>query len=233
MDDGRIGRVLRQLRLRKHLRQADVATAAGVSQSTVSLIERGHVDTLAIRTVRLVFQAVDARFVPTVSWRGGQVDRIVDERHARLVGAFARELADRGWEVHIEVSFSEYGERGGIDIVALRRAEGIALIVEIKSELVRVDETVRRLDVKERLAARIVLDRFGWRPRVVARLLVIEETSTNRRRVATHDPVLGLAFPTRGARLRSWLRRPVGRISGLRFFASSNHGGRRPPKSAD
>ena len=60
MDDGRAGRVLQRLRLRRVMRQVDLAAAAGVSQSTISLIERGHLDTLALRTIRLVFAAVDA-----------------------------------------------------------------------------------------------------------------------------------------------------------------------------
>jgi transcriptional regulator with XRE-family HTH domain len=245
MDDGRIGRVLRALRRRRGLRQVDVAVAAGVSQSTVSLIERGHLDTLAIRTVRMVFAAVDARYVASVTWRGGEVERVVDERHARLVGALARHLVDLGWEVHVEVTFAEFGERGSIDILALRPGEGIALIVEIKSELVRVDETIRRLDVKERLAPVVVSKRLGWRPTVVSRLLVIEEGATARRRVAVHDGALRVAFPERGRLVLAWLQRPAGRISGLRFFSSANGSGtgrargvdpgpirvRRPPRS--
>ena len=117
MDDVRVGRLLRALRGRKHLRQQDVAATAGVSQSAISLVERGHLSTLSIRTVRAVFAAVDARFEGLVSWRGGAVDRLLDERHARLVGQVAQELQRLGWEVHIEVTFAHFGERGTIDIV--------------------------------------------------------------------------------------------------------------------
>ena len=212
-----------------NVRQRDVAEASGVSQSAISLIERGHLDTLSIRVLRRVFAAVDTRFDGVVTWRGGLVDRLLDEAHARLVGAFAAELAVRGWEVHVEVTYSEFGERGSIDILALRRADGLALIVEIKSRLVTVDDTIRRLDVKTRLASTVVFDRFGWRPAVVSRLLVIEEAATARRRVAAHDGALRVAFPDRGRRVRAWLRRPVGRLSGLRFFSSTNRGGPRPP----
>lgn len=222
VDDVRIGRVLRQLRLRKGWRQRDVAAASGVSQSTVSLIERGHLATLSIRVLRGVFAAVDARVEGTVTWRGGLVDRLLDERHARLVNAVAGDLARLGWEVHVEVTFSEFGERGAIDILALRRAEGVALIVEIKSELTAVDDTIRRLDIKARLAAKVIFGRFGWRPTTIGRLLVIEEGATARRRVAAHEAVLRAAFPDRGATLRAWLQRPVGQLSGLRFFSSSS-----------
>ena len=227
MDDVRTGRVLRQLRRRKRWSQRDLAAAAGLSQSTISLIERGHLATLSIRAVRRVFAAVDARFEGAVTWRGGLVDRLLDERHARLVGAFAAELDRVGWEVHLEVTFSEYGERGSIDILAVRRSEGIALIVEIKSELVAIDDTIRRVDIKDRLAPKIVVERFGWRPAAVGRLLVIEEGATARRRVALHAGSLLVGFPDRGATLRAWLHRPSGRVSGLLFFSSSKGSGRR------
>jgi transcriptional regulator with XRE-family HTH domain len=220
MDDVRVGRLLRALRMRKRLRQGDVATTAGVSQSAISLVERGHLSTLSIRTVRAVFAAVDARFEGLVTWRGGAIDRLLDERHARLVGQVAQELQRVGWEVHVEVTFAHFGERGSIDIMGLRRAASIALIVEIKTELTTIDDTIRRLDVKDRLAAQIVRDRFGWRPTTVARLLVVLDGTTARRRVASHDRALQVAFPDRGGRVRAWVRRPVGRISGLRFVGA-------------
>lgn len=221
MDDVRVGRLLRALRIRKHLRQEDLGDIAGVSQSTISLIERGHLSTLSIRVVRATFAAVDARFDGTVSWRAGALGRLLDERHARLVGQFAASLVRAGWEVHVEVTFAHYGERGSIDIVGLRRSEGMALIVEVKTELTAIDDTIRRLDVKDRLGPEIVLERFGWRPTTVGRVLVVLEGSTARRRVALHDGTMRLAFPDRGPRLRAWLVRPVGRISGLRFVSLS------------
>jgi transcriptional regulator with XRE-family HTH domain len=228
MDDVRIGRILRQLRGRKGWRQRDVADASGLSQSTISLIERGHLDRLSIRALRAVFAAVDARLEGVVTWRGGLVDRLLDERHARLVSAFAAELTRLGWDVHVEVTFAEFAERGSMDILALRRSDGIALVIEIKSVLMAIDDTIRRLDVKTRLAAKIVVDRFGWRPSIVARLLVIEDSATARRRVAANEGVFRAAFPDRGRVVRQWLRRPLGPLRGLRFFSSSNEGGSRP-----
>ncbi|MDO8483465.1 MAG: helix-turn-helix domain-containing protein [Candidatus Limnocylindrales bacterium] len=221
MDDVRVGRLLRALRIRRHLRQEDIGEIAEVSQSAISLIERGHLSTLSIRVLRAVFAAVDARFDGTVAWRGGALDRLLDERHARLVGQFAASLTRAGWEVQVEVTFAHYGERGSIDIVGLRPSDGVTLIVEIKTELTAIDDTIRRLDIKDRLGAQIVFERFGWRPTTVARVLVVLEGSTARRRVAAHDGTLRVAFPDRGPRLRAWLMRPVGRISGLRFVSLS------------
>lgn len=227
MDDVRIGRLLRALRRRRRWRQSDLAAVSQVSQQAISLIERGHFETLSIRVVRRVFAAADARYEGSISWRGGQLDRLLDERHAQLVGHCAEALAKDGWEVHVEVTFSEFGERGSIDVVALRRDQGIALVIEIKTELTAIDDTIRRLDIKDRLAATLILDRFGWRPTTVSRLLVMLDTSTNRRRVAKHESVLLRAFPIRGDSVRRWLRGPVGRVSGLQFLSHTNRSGTR------
>ena len=226
----RIGRLLRALRRRRGLRQLDVAHAAGVSQSTVSLIERGHLATLSIKTVRRVVAVVEAHFEGLVSWRGGAIDRLLDERHATLAGQVARDLEALGWDVQLEVTFNVYGERGSIDVLALMPGRELALVIEIKTELTFVDEMIRRLDVKERLAARIVLDRFGWRPRTVGRLLVMLDTATNRRRVAAHEWSLMPAFHDRGVAVRRCLREPDGRLAGLRFHSDTNGRGTRQPR---
>ncbi|MEK6721136.1 MAG: helix-turn-helix domain-containing protein [Chloroflexota bacterium] len=235
MDELRTGRLLRALRRRRRLRQVDVGSAAGVSQSPVSLIERGHLSSVSLRVLRRVFAAVDARVDAAVSWRGGSVDSLLDERHARVVGACAQSLARLGWETQVEVTFNEYGERGSIDILGLRPTDGLALVVEIKTELTAIDDTIRRLDVKQRLVGGVVFDRYGWRPRTTSRLLVVLDTSTNRRRVSAHHGSLGTAFSDRGAAVRSWLRQPVGRLSGLSFSSGTNPRGtrRRDPRRAE
>jgi len=222
------------------MRQVDVAAAAGVSQSLISLIERGHVASVAIGTVRGVFAVLEARFDGIVTWRGGAIDRLLDERHARLAGSVAAELARLAWSVELEVTFNQYGDRGSIDVLALRPDLGTALVVEVKTEVAAVDETIRRLDVKERLAARIVSERWGWRPRTVSRLIVILDTATNRRRVAAHEGSFGPAFPDRGSHVRRWLRLPAARLAGLRFASPTNGRGtrqapRRPrgPRASD
>lgn len=217
MDDVRVGRLLRALRRRRGLRQLDVALAAGVSQQAVSLVERGHLATLSLRRVRLMFGALDARFEGVVTWRDGEADRLLDERHARLVGAVADRLRKGGWEVHVEVTFSIYGDRGSLDILAVRPKERLALVVEAKSEIASIEETLRRLDVKDRLAGVVVQERLGWKPVTVSRLLVVADGQTARRRVAVHSATLMAAYPARGIVVRRWLANPAGRMSGLLF----------------
>lgn len=108
-------------------------------------------------------------------------------------------------------------------MLGLRRADAAALVVEDKATFNSADETLRSMDAKTRLAAEIVFEREGWVPRHVSRLLILEATMTNRRRVAAHEALLGRAFPLRGDAARAWLRRPVGAVSAL-LFVSSSHG---------
>ena len=218
MDDARIGRALRVLRQRRGLRQSEIAAAAGVAQSTISEIESGRLGSVPVGTVRRVFAAVDAGFEGTVLWRGAGLDRLLDARHAVLVGASVERLGRLGWEAHVETSYSIYGERGSIDVLGgLARVRAV-LVEEVKSELANLEETIRKLDEKVRLVRKeIALDRFGWQPAIVGRLLVLPDSTAARQRVAALDAVLRIAFPDRGASVRQWLREPAGALSGVLF----------------
>ena len=116
-------------------------------------------------------------------WRGGQADQLIDERHAGLGMLGTVLLQGHGWEVIPEVTFQRYGERGSIDLFATRSDQLAVCIVELKSGVYSYEETQRRLDVKARLASDIAWERLGWRPRTIGIVLVVEDTSVNRRRL--------------------------------------------------
>lgn len=218
MDDARIGRSLRVLRQRRGLRQSEVAAAARVSQSTISDVERGQLSSLPIATLRQIFAAVDAGFEGTVHWRGAGLDRLLDARHAALVAASVQRLRELGWDARVETSYSIYGERGSIDVMGGLARIGAVIVEEVKSEIASLEATIRKLDEKVRLVRKeIATDAFGWEPTLVGRLLVLPDSSMARRRVAMLDPVLGVAFPDRGADVRRWLREPSGPLSGILF----------------
>lgn len=117
------------------------------------------------------------------------------------------------------MTFAVYSERGSIDLLAWNGASGTLLVVEVKTVLASIEETLRRHDVKARLAGRLAAERFGWRAADVSRLLVLPDTSTARRRVARHAPVFELAYPERGQSLRRWLAHPAGAIGGIAFVS--------------
>ena len=223
MDDAAFGRTVRVLRQRRRLRQLDLAGACDLAQTTVSRVERGHVETLSLRALRQVAAAVDARLTVSLAWRGADLDRLLDERHAELSGAAAGLLTKLRWLVIPEASYSRYGERGSIDLLAMRADHQTVLVVEIKTELVSLEETLRRLDTKARLARVLGVERFGVRAQHVGRLLVLPDASTPRRHVLRHDAVLGKALPHRGPSVRGWLDVPIGPLAGV-LFLSLSHG---------
>lgn len=219
MDDRRVGRQVRALRHRRGLRQVDVGARAGVSQGLVSLIERGRLGRVTVDRLRAVAVALDADLVVGLRWRGGELDRLVDEGHAALVGHVIRWLSRFGWDVKPEVTFAIYSDRGSIDILAWHAASRTLLVVEVKTELTSIEETLRRHDVKVRRAAQVARETFGWQADVVGRVLVLPDTATARRRAVRQAAVLTRAYPARGAGVRRWLAAPTGPMAGLVFVS--------------
>lgn len=223
MDDLRIGRIARALRHRLNLTQTEVGRRWGRSQDRVSWIERGRLDGMTLRRLRHLFAVFDAELVVFVRWRGGDVDRLLDRGHAALAEAVAGDLEPLGWVVEPEVSYSEFGERGSIDLLAWHPASRSLLVIEVKTELTSIEETIRRHDVKTRLGAKIARDRLGWDPISVSRLLVLPDERTPRRHVEGHQRLFAGAYPVRGWDVRRWLRtrassQPPASMAGLLFL---------------
>ena len=223
MFDQRVGAAFRAVRLRHGWRQVDVATRAGVSDSLISALERGHLDTLSVESLRKIALSLDIRIDVIPRWRGGDLDRLLNSRHAALAEATTRWLRSRGWEVAVEVSFAIRGERGFIDLLAWHAPTRTLLVIEIKTEIVDVHELIGVMDRKTRLAPEIARDR-GWLPAVVATWLVVEEGSTNRHRVDRFAALLRATFPADGRVMARWLAAPAGSIRGLSFFSDSGGG---------
>lgn len=123
------------------------------------------------------------------------------------------------WTSKPEASFSSFGERGSIDALAWNPGTRTLLVIEVKTELTSIEETLRRHDVKTRLAPSIARERFGWDAVDVARVLVLPDDRTIRRQVERHDEILRRAYPLRGVELSRWLDAPSGAVSGLLFLS--------------
>src|SRR5687767_10327157 len=190
MDDQRIGWSLRSIRVRKRWRQEDLAKRAKVSRWVVMRIEQGRLASVPLGKLRAVAAALDARVDAIVRWQGGDLARLVSARHARMHEIIARYFRDlTGSVVEPEVSFSIYGERGIIDVLAWHPTSRILLVIELKTELVDLNEMLGTLDRKRRLASQIAEDR-AWDPVAVATWVIIANGRTNRRTVAEHAAVL-------------------------------------------
>jgi transcriptional regulator with XRE-family HTH domain len=219
VDDQRIGRIVRALRRRLGWRQVDLARRAACSQTMVSLVERGHLNRLPLPVVRRIVAALDATLFIDVRWRAGALERLLDEDHAALVERVAELLRRMGWIVEVEVTYSEYGERGSYDIIAFHRPREVILVVEVKTDLASIEATFRKLDEKVRLARLVGQRRFSWPTAAVARLVAMPEGSTLRRRVRRHGALFDRVLPHRAATIRRWLAAPSGPMAGLWFLS--------------
>lgn len=228
MDDRKVGLIIRALRRRRGWRQVDVAAAAEVSQTEISLAERGHVDRIPPRTMRKIVGALEARVEYEIRWRGADLDRVVDHRHAAVVDEAVRRLRGLGWIVQLEVTYDHGWSRGSFDLLAFAPRQGALINGEVKSDLGSVEGTLRKHDEKGRLAASIARARYGWEAEHVGRLLILPGASTPRRQVRRYDSIFDAVLPTRGLEVQQWLRRPDRDLAGIWFLSgSTDSAGRR------
>jgi transcriptional regulator with XRE-family HTH domain len=220
MDDQRIGAALRAIRVRKGWRQVDLARRAGVSRWVVLRIERGRIASIPVGKLREVALALDARIDSVVRWQGGDLPRLLNARHARMHEVMARFFGDLSdWIAEPEVSFSIYGERGIIDVLAWHTTRRVLLVIELKTEIVDVNELLGTLDRKRRLAVDVARSR-GWDPSAVATWVVLASSRSNRRTIDEHATVLGAKLPADGRAIRRWLLDPHGAIDAPSFVPS-------------
>ena len=230
-----VDRAIRALRLRKGWSQEALGAQAGVSREMISRAERGGVAGMTLQSIDRIAAALGASVLVMVRWQGEQLDRLMDAAHAALQETVAALLASLGWEVRVEVSFNQYGDRGRIDLVAYHPDLRILLVIEIKSALGDIQETLGRLDIKVRLARRIARD-LGWTDvAAVIPALVIGDSRLARRTVGAHVALFA-RYAVRGRTALAWLRRPAPPMpTGLLWFANrpDSHGvtTRRPSRA--
>jgi hypothetical protein len=160
---------------------------------------------VSFATLRAVGDAVDAEVELMVRWQSEGLDRLLDEEHSTLVATVVELLVRLGWEVAVEASFAIAGERGSIDVLAWHAGSGSVVVVEVKSVVPDNQAMLVALDRKVRLAERLAEER-GWTCKRVARLLVIADGRTTRRRIARHSALFDAVFPVRTRAALAWLK---------------------------
>lgn len=223
MDDFRVGTVIRRIRQARGWRQADLADRAGTSASAVSRAERGQFGPQSLDGTRRIAAALDIRLDLVPCWRGGDLDRLLNRAHSALHESVARTFREEwpAWVLAPEVSFSIYGERGVIDILGWHSGRRALLVIELKTDIVDVNELLGTLDRKRRLARKIASGR-GWDAVSVAAWLVIRDSRTNRRRVEAHAAMVAGALPNDRPTVRRWLADPLGGVAGVSFWTDSH-----------
>jgi transcriptional regulator with XRE-family HTH domain len=221
MDVVRLGTVCRALRINRRWRQVDLAAKAGVTRSAVSRLERGKAGELDVDVVFRIVTTLGGRLQFSLTYQGGELDRLLNARHSALHEAVAR-LFHRlsGWTIAPEVSFAIRGERGVMDILAWHAASRTLLVIELKTEIVDINQLMGSVDRKRRLAPAVARDR-GWVPASVSAWVIVGDSRTNRRRVHGHAATLRAAFPADGRHVRPWLRAPSGVFACLSFWPNA------------
>ena len=167
-------------------------------------------------------------------WRAGDLDRLLNAGHSSLHESVARAFRDLpAWISAPEVSFSIYGERGVIDILAWHPGRRALLVIELKTDIADVNELLGTAHRKQRNAVRVAIDQ-GWIRRVdepasVSLWVIVAPSRTNRRRVAEHAAMLRSALPDDGRAMAGWLKDPRRAVRALSFWPDSHHGTGRTP----
>jgi transcriptional regulator with XRE-family HTH domain len=202
-----VPRSIRALRIRKRWSQAKLGARSGVSREAISRMERGELAGMTIARVDQIATGLGASVAVQVRWRGEELDRLVDAAHAALQQAAAELLMGLGWLVRVEVSFNHYGDRGRADILAFHPLLRTLLVIEIKSGLGDMQDTLGRIDVKVRLGGTLGRE-VGWADiAAVVPGLVIGDSRMARNIVAAHEALFA-RFDVRGRTALAWVRRP-------------------------
>jgi transcriptional regulator with XRE-family HTH domain len=226
VDPVRFGLAIRALRRRRGWTQAQLGARCGLSQSTVSRIEAGEGDRLTLLALDRAATALGARVRLTIQAHGEDLDRLLDAHHARLVDWAAVLLRGLGWIVVPEATFSIYGERGSIDLLAFHPLTGSLLVIEVKSVVPDVQATLGGMDRKARLAPQLARER-SWRVTSVSRWLILPDDRTARRRVDAHQTTFRSALPGTTLSMRRWARKPEGAVAGILFVSDMQGKGAR------
>ena len=218
-DDERLGQLFRLLRRRSGLTQEDLSIATSIPVRDIQRLEDGRAERILFGRVRRLFADLDARTRINVWWKGAAADRLLDERHAAIAERANGVMTRYRWVVRAEFTYSEFGERGSIDLFGLREEALAVAICEVKSAIGSLEEMNRTLDAKVRLAPKLCRDQYGWNPRYVGRLLIVPDESTVRRIITAHRQTLTTLYPARGREIRTWLRKPDRGIAGIWFLS--------------
>lgn len=215
---------MRAVRQRLELRQSDLAGRVGVSQTAISKLERGRLESVGLETLRRVAVELDISITINANWRGGQGDRLVDRAHAAIVDHVVDTLVGMGWEVTPEFSFNHFGDRGSVDVLAWHPGQRILLIIEVKATLTDLQDLLVSLSRKLRVVPELARKEKGWDADHVARIVVVAGTTSNRSIVDRHAAIFAASFPAGSREVRSWLRRPLGALAGVWFVSTSSLG---------
>jgi transcriptional regulator with XRE-family HTH domain len=231
VNSSRIGRGIRAIRIRMNRTQSEVATRASVPRAVVARVERGDLARVRVEQLVAIATSLRADLDIALRWEGSELDRLLNAGHSAMHEVVVGRLVSAGWQVVPERSFSMWGERGVVDLLAWHAPSRSLLVIELKTEIVEVQRLIGTVDRYRRLAPSIVSD-LGWEPIAVCAWVAVAESPTNRRRLSEHASVLRAAFPSDGRTVPGWLQRPSGSLLALSFISDARVANRTAARSS-
>jgi transcriptional regulator with XRE-family HTH domain len=222
MDDIKVGALARAIRHRRRWTQRQLGTRIDLSQQVISLFERGRLDGLTVRTARRIAAALEVSLAFEPRWRGGEAARLLDADHAAMVNRVVGLLSATGWQTAVEYTFNHFGERGSMDVVGWHAASRSLLLVEVKSRLLDTQATLATLDRKVRVVPMLLARERSWAATSLGVVLAMPGSTANRSAVDLHADTFASAFPDRAVEVRSWVRRPQGRLAAVWFLSNTS-----------
>ena len=207
------------MRKRKGWSQRNLGLRAGVDDSVVCDIESGRLELVRLPTIRRVAKVLGIAVEIAPRWPVADLARLLDAEHAALVERVVRLLRVEGWEVVVEYTFNDYGERGSVDVLAWHARSRALLLVEVKTRLVDVQDLHATFDRKARIVPKLVARERAWRPTITGGLLVVADRHANRQVLRRHAGTFGARFPAGSRAARGWIRAPAGEFAGVLFLA--------------
>lgn len=204
-----LGVVVRETRVAIGWSQKELGRRAGISQPEISKVERARVPELSFETAGRLLESLGVRAsldlrTPFLADR----QRQRDAAHARCVAYVARRLQRLGWLTRTEVEIVSGTARGWIDVLAFRAADGLLLVIEVKTELEDIGLVQRQLAWYERGASQVARI-GGWHARDVIAVLVVLASERNVERITFNRDLLAQTFGLRVAPLVGLLKAPA------------------------
>lgn len=201
---GRLGTAVRQARHAAKLTQSEVAARAGLTQTSISLLERGRGTGAGLETWSVVAVALGEQLAAFLEHASG-ADQPRDIEHIRRQSALIT-IASRGsWQGLPEFAVDPGSPRSrSIDVALIRPATREAIVAEIWDWFDDVGAGLRSLDGKVtalqlRLAHGPNPGAGSW---VVRSLYVVRSTKRNHELLNKLGPVFAARF---GGSSHAWL----------------------------
>ena len=186
-----IAALLRRERMAAGLTQERLARAIGISQSRLSRYETMKAFRPRLDVLGRAFAVLQVHV--EIEPRRPIGERQRDRGHAFVLAYLLRRVPT-GWLSDSEVTVRQGRRRGWLDLLLYHPGSRILLVLEIKTEIHDVGETLRTLRWHAERALPAALER-GWRPRVVIPVLVVLATTEATERLVAARPVIAAALP--------------------------------------